>query len=817
MRIITIILIILISVKATSQQVKILERGSNFPIENVTIYNDSNNSYVHTNKNGIADLSSFKNSDILFFNHLSYIEYEILKRELSVVEFVVYLTRKAEMLDEIVLSASKGAEKRSRIAEQVSITSKEEIKKLAPQTTADLLANLPGVRVQKSQFGGGSPVLRGMEANRVLLVVDGVRMNNAIYRMGHLHNSISVSPNILDRTEVVFGPSSVVYGSDALGGVIHYYTKTPKVSSKNKVNTHLYSRYSSINNEFTSQGNIELRRKKWASFTSVSYSNFGDLKMGNNRNHGFDDWGKVNEFSNNTNNYYSETPLVNSNNLIQKNTGHNQLDILQKIAIPLSKKNDLMFNLQYSESSNINRFDALTEYSNNNLKWAEWYYGPQKRLLISSQLKINPNKSWLENGTITAAFQNIKESRIQRKYNSLDRSYRFENVDVFSLNGDFFVPLTKGDNRILSYGFETTYNKVNSNAYGKTLDVYNTTIVGFTDDYTVQSRYPDGGSSYTSLATYVNYRQNINKKTTLNTGARIVSTNLNATWIDDTFITLPDFDISLNNAAVTATLGFAYKPSENWQLNSVISSGFRSPNIDDVGKIREKSGNVTMPNIHLKPEYAYNFETGILKYFNNKKFHTGLNIYYTLLNNYITRDYFEINNSSTIVYDGEEGTILANVNKNNAYIIGSTFSFKGNINETWNTKGSLTYTKGKTYDTKLPLSSIPPLFGNIAIGYEKDRFQANLNWRFNAKKRLKDYNLIEGIDNLEQTPYNVTTDSYYGNPKWNTFSIHSNYKISNSFTLFLNVDNIFDTHYKEFASSISAPGRNLSVSVNLNI
>jgi len=817
MRIITIILIILISVKATSQQVKILERGSNFPIENVTIYNDSNNSYVHTNKNGIADLSSFKNSDILFFNHLSYIEYEILKRELSVVEFVVYLTRKAEMLDEIVLSASKGAEKRSRIAEQVSITSKEEIKKLAPQTTADLLANLPGVRVQKSQFGGGSPVLRGMEANRVLLVVDGVRMNNAIYRMGHLHNSISVSPNILDRTEVVFGPSSVVYGSDALGGVIHYYTKTPKVSSKNKVNTHLYSRYSSINNEFTSQGNIELRRKKWASFTSVSYSNFGDLKMGNNRNHGFDDWGKVNEFSNNTNNYYSETPLVNSNNLIQKNTGHNQLDVLQKIAIPLSKKNDLMFNLQYSESSNINRFDALTEYSNNNLKWAEWYYGPQKRLLISSQLKINPNKSWLENGTITAAFQNIKESRIQRKYNSLDRSYRFENVDVFSLNGDFFVPLTKGDNRILSYGFETTYNKVNSNAYGKTLDVYNTTIVGFTDDYTVQSRYPDGGSSYTSLATYVNYRQDINKKTTLNTGARIVSTNLNATWIDDTFITLPDFDISLNNAAVTATLGFAYKPSENWQLNSVISSGFRSPNIDDVGKIREKSGNVTMPNIHLKPEYAYNFETGILKYFNNKKFHTGLNIYYTLLNNYITRDYFEINNSSTIVYDGEEGTILANVNKNNAYIIGSTFSFKGNINETWNTKGSLTYTKGKTYDTKLPLSSIPPLFGNIAIGYEKDRFQANLNWRFNAKKRLKDYNLIEGIDNLEQTPYNVTTDSYYGNPKWNTFSIHSNYKISNSFTLFLNVDNIFDTHYKEFASSISAPGRNLSLSVNLNI
>ncbi|UMB52905.1 TonB-dependent receptor [Lutibacter sp. A64] len=817
MRVITIILIILGAVKTTAQQVKIIERGSNFPIENVTIYNDRNNDFVTTNKNGIADLSSFKSSDILFFKHISYIEYEILKRELSKVEFIVSLSKKAEMLDEIVLSASKGEEKRSRIAEQVAITSKEEIKRLAPQTSADLLANLPGVRVQKSQFGGGSPVLRGMEANRVLLVVDGVRMNNAIYRMGHLQNSITVSPNIIDRTEVVFGPSSVVYGSDALGGVIHYYTKTPKISEEKQINADLYSRFSSINNEFTTQGNVEIRNKKWASFTSVSYSDFGDLKMGKNRNHGFDDWGKVNEYSNNTNSYYSEIPIVNSDNLILKNTSFNQLDLLQKVAIPISEKTDVTFNFQYSESSNINRFDKLTEYSDGALKFAEWYYGPQKRLLVSSQLKINPEKKWIENGTITAAFQNIKESRVQRKFTSLERSYRKENVDVFSLNGDFFVPLTKGNDRILSYGFETTYNKVNSNAFGKTLEVNNNTIIGFADDFTVQSRYPDGGSSYTSLASYINYRQNINKKTTLNTGLRFVNTHLKATWIDDTFIQLPDFDISLNNSAVTATIGFAHKPSEEWQLNSVISSGFRSPNIDDVGKIREKSGNVTVPNAALKPEYAYSFETSVLKYFNDKKFHTGLNIYYTLLDNYITRDYFEVNNASTIMYDGEEGTVVANLNKDNAYIVGGTFSFKGNIDDTWYTKGSLTYTKGETYDTDEPLSSIPPMFGNLEFGFEKDRFQANLNWRFNAKKRLKDYNLIEGIDNVEQTPYNVLTDSYYGTPEWSTFGINSNYKLNNKLTFFVNLDNIFDVHYKEFASSISAPGRNISISVNLTI
>ena len=810
------IALILLTISVKSQQVKVLERGSNFPIENVTIYNDSKNHIVYTDKDGIADLSKFTDAEIISFNHLSFIEYEILKRDLKVLKFVVHLNKAAEQLDEIVLSASRGEEKRSRVAEYVAITSLEEIKKIAPQTTADLLANLPGVKVQKSQFGGGSPVLRGMEANRILLVVDGVRMNNAIYRMGHLQNSITISPNIIDRTEVIFGPSSVIYGSDALGGVIHYYTKTPKISDKNEVNTALYTRYSSINNEFTTEGNIELRNKKWASYTSISHSNFEDLRMGKKRNHGFEDWGRIFKYSNNSNNFYNPNSVINSNTSVQKNTGYHQTDVLQKVVVPISNENDLIFNVQYSASSNIDRIDKLTQYDGDDLKFAEWYYGPQKRLLISSQLKMNPKKKWIKNGSLTAAYQNIIESRVQREFSSLDRYYRNENVDVLSLNGDFFAPITKDDTRILSYGFEVTYNDVRSNAYGKTLDVQNNTIVGFSDDFTVQSRYPDGGSSYTSLASYANYRQDISAKLTLNTGFRFINTRLKATWVDDTFITLPDYDISLNNSATTATIGLAYKPSLKWQLNSVISSGFRSPNIDDIGKIREKSGNVTVPNINLRPEYAYNFETSILKYFNDKKFQAGLNIYYTLLNNYIARDYIQMNNLSTIIYDDEEGNLVSNVNKENAYVLGSTVSFKGNLNQTWFTKGSLTFTKGKTYDTKQPLSSIPPLFGLVEIGYEKKRFNANLNWKFNAEKDIKDYNLVEGIDNVEQTPFNKNTSSYYGNPGWNTFNFNLNYKLNNSIKFYINVDNIFDVHYKEFASAISASGRNFSLALLIN-
>lgn len=811
------LLLLLITLSVKSQQVKVLDRETNFPINNVTIYNDNRDLVIYTNKYGIADLSAFKESDVISFNHLSYIEYEILKRELGLIDFVVYLSNRAEQLDEVVLSASRGKETRGRIAETVAIASREEITRMAPQTSADLLANLPGIKVQKTQMGGGSPVIRGMEANRVLLVVDGVRMNNAIYRTGHLQSSITVAPTVLERTEIIYGPSSVIYGSDALGGVINYFTKTPEINKENTVNTSISSRYSSANNEKTSHVDVELGFSTWASFTAVSYSDFGDLKMGENRNHGFDDWGKVFQYSNNSNSFYNPVGVVNPNPNEQKNTGYNQLDLLQKFYVPLGKKTDIAFNIQYSTSSDIPNFDNLAEVSNGKLRYAEAYYGPQNRFLASSKLHFNPEYSWLEKGSLIFAFQQIEESRIERRMNSLDRFYRTENVDVYSLNGDFSVPLNKAKDRNLSYGFELTHNDVRSDAMGKTIAVNGNEINGFTNNFVIQSRYPDGGSDYSSAALYTNYRQNINSKSTLNTGIRFTATFLKALWEDDTFIALPDMDIYSDNKAVSATVGYIYKPTANWQINTLVSSGFRSPNIDDIGKIRYKSGQVTVPNTNLKPEYVYNSELGIMRYFNEKKFLVSANVYYMLLHHYIARGAFEISGQNTLVYDGETATTQANINNKNAYITGGTFNFQGTISNHFRTNGSVTYTKGESYDKKLPLSSIPPLFGNLEVNYSYRKFQTGLNYRFNAAKKLSEYNLEEGIDNIEQTPFIAETDSYYGTPKWSTLNLNTNYQFSDKVSVSFRIDNIFDVHYKEFASSISAPGRNYVGSVLLKL
>ena len=366
------LILFLITFSSFAQELKVLDKETGKPIFNVNVFTENPYFNSSTNSKGVVDISIVKEKDILIFSHISYALKSIPKHLLKNQNFTLYLAKQSEQLDEVVISVFKREAKINRVAERVAVLTAKEIEKLSPQTSADLLAAIPGVKIQKSQMGGGSPVIRGMESNRVMLVVDGVRMNNAIYRKGHLQNAITVAPNQLDKTEIVFGPSSVIYGSDALGGVIHYYTKTPKLSENTKVTSNFFNRYSSINNEITNNASVEIGTKKWASFTSISYSDFGDLKMGKRRTHGFNDWGKVFHYSENTDTYFSETPSINSDPNLQRNSGYSQTDVLQKFFIPLNDKTDLKLNVQFSTSSNIPRFDRLDEMGEGNLKFAEW-------------------------------------------------------------------------------------------------------------------------------------------------------------------------------------------------------------------------------------------------------------------------------------------------------------------------------------------------------------------------------------------------------------------------------------------------------------
>ncbi len=197
-------------------------------------------------------------------------------------------------LDEIIISANRSAEPLVNVVQQTLILTSEKIQQLNQVNTAYLLEQTGNIFVQKSQPGGGSPIIRGFEANKVLIVVDGVRMNNAIYRGGHLQNILTIDNAIVDRAEILFGPSSVIYGSDALGGVMSFYTKNPVLSDHKKLSLsgNAMSRFASAYQGKTVHADLNLGGRAFGALTAFTFSDFGDLRQEKNVFDKYPEWGK---------------------------------------------------------------------------------------------------------------------------------------------------------------------------------------------------------------------------------------------------------------------------------------------------------------------------------------------------------------------------------------------------------------------------------------------------------------------------------------------------------------------------------------------
>ena len=320
---ILIIFLAIISCAVKAQTIHIFSEDS-LPIKNASISDLTEEETVFTDKTGKADISIFESDQLL---QIRFIDFEILvasKKDI-IKQSNIYLFRasNAEIKEvEIPVNSRTGESKYELITQSISI-SQHKIEQQGAATSADMLENTGQILVQKSQLGGGSPIIRGFEASRILLVIDGVRMNNAIYRGGHLQNSISIDPAMLAGTEVIFGPNSLIYGSDALGGVVHFKTKDPNLkidtNSANKAGGFL--RYHSISKGTVANIHFNIANEKWGFFGSVTTSDFGDLTMGNNRTHGYEYFGKVPFYAMQINDV--DSMMKNDDENVHKNSAYN--------------------------------------------------------------------------------------------------------------------------------------------------------------------------------------------------------------------------------------------------------------------------------------------------------------------------------------------------------------------------------------------------------------------------------------------------------------------------------------------------------------
>lgn len=817
------------------------------PLSGVNVFTSDLNFTAVTDEEGkvvVGPMNSLK--EINF----SYIGYETIKvpfYHLRYIEAKVKMRPEFEIITPIIVVGRRD-DHPANIPYAIEKINQEEIAFSQAQNAADVLQQNGNIFVQKSQMGGGSPVIRGFEANRVLLVVDGVRLNNAIYRSGHLQNAITIDQSMLEQAEIIYGPGSLMYGSDALGGVVHYRTKDPKINRAGLeplIRGNYFSRYASANQEKTGHFDISISGKTLATLTSLNYSNFGDLRSGNRRPAAYPDFGKHLFYINNIDG--QDVLTANSKPSIQRNTGYSQIDFMHKIRYQPNSNLFFVANFQYSNSSSINRFDQLSIPNDNSLKFAEWYYGPQSRSLLSLKTRLLKSNVFYDKATLIAAAQKIGEDRHQRKTNDPWRNSTLVDVAVFSFTADFDKYINKKRKHHLSYGFDLNHNNVN--ALGLRYNIDEGSVLN-----DISSRYPSQGSSLSSMGTYVNYRwRNSDSTLIYNAGVRYTYNNISARFGADDPIEWPlnyISGINSRNSAFNWATGLNYTSYNKWQIRGLVATAFRSPNIDDFAKFREKNGFISVPNPELKPERALSTELTIAKTFgairtagsraSGYSLTLSATAFYTRLENAIVRQNFQLPNGDPyLITQGDTLLVQANVNSDEAKIYGLSGNFSLNLSNKFKLQSSINYTKGSRKFMHLehlenpldhlmvPQDHIPPLYGQTRITYQTRRFKISAMLRYQGKKAADDY-AVSGIfydptaglifdrtgssDNIEYGLVDANRN-FQGTYAWSTINLYSAYQFSDNLSFQIGLENIMNTHYRVFASGLSAPGRNLIFSI----
>lgn len=788
--------------------ITVIEQELNESLPGVYIYNSDQSFSVTTDFNGQATIIGLEGTDSLYFKFTGFETFATTVQDVIANGNTVYLNDSPHVFDELVITAnSKFAERTEDVPSQVKVIDTKDIEFKNPQTSADMLENTGSVFIQKSQMGGGSPIIRGFEANKVLIVIDGVRMNNAIYRNGHLQNVISIDNAVLDRTEVIFGPASVMYGSDALGGVMHFFTKNPRLydsqdTKKFDVNANI--RTSSANFEKTGHFDFNLGNDKWASLTSVTASDFDNLRSGSQKSKYHPDrygdrlYFVINESS-------QDFVESNPNPRVQLGTEFSSIHLLQKLRFKPNEKVDFQLNAQFSSTTNVPRYDQITEgdldtldnIETKNFKFSDWDYGPQQRFMVSLSSNIRSNNTFFSTAKFLASYQKIDEDRITRRYDVDWRNIQQENVHVGSFNADLTKNLLNDKLKLL-YGAEFNVNRVNSVAFLRHIGT------GEIDERN-NTRYPDGGSLMLGIAGYLSGKYKIGKKANLIAGLRQTYITLTSNFVDTAFFNLPKSRVFLSTSALTGGVGFTVKPGAGFNVRAVASSAFRAPNIDDFGKVRCKGGFIIIPNPDLVAEKTLNAEISISKNFGDR-IKVGGTYFYTYLFDALVRKTDTLaNGSSTIYCDGGDAIIQRNFNAGEGFIYGLSANLHVNLIKNWKFKSVVNYTRGQNITDNSPLSHIPPLYGFASISYElKKKAQVELLAKYNGWKRVDRYDLIGSSDNFDK----ATPD---GTPPWYTINLYASYNITNQFTINFGVENLLDQHYRTFSSGVSASGINFLV------
>lgn len=664
-----------------------------------------------------------------------------------------------------VVTPARRAEDTFESVRSVTVVDRTRLRDLQARTTPEALLEEPGVFLQSTQYGGGMPIIRGMHGNRVLLLVDGIRINNATTRSGPNQYLNTVDPLLVHRIEVLRGVGSATHGSDAIGGVVNVSTEDPDVGRAADVSGETILRGASADASAAAAGRLRYQSPRVGVLASASVQHFGDLRGGR------------------------ETGL-------QFPTAYDAANASLAAKVALSSRVSVLTKAQATRQYSVPR-----AYGSTPLDFRVFTH--QDRTLGFSRLSLTETGGW-EEIRLTASLHHQGEQldryRISQDLRECDRTI----VMTLGLQADAVRRFTRG---ALTVGAEFYADDIEIQSYQGQLG---NDSLGERSEIT---RYP-AGSSYASGGVFANFVQPVGIRTSLVAEARVGAVRVSLPEDRRLPLLFPEQGLDVLPSLVQTIPTYAggvhlrYVLSDGVALNGGVSLGFRAPNLDDYGRLGAEGPVFMVPTRTLRPERAVSGESAIKVA--REHCEAMVTYAYTVIDNAMGRNFTQIGDTTEL--DGEPLATVVNGDSARFHTLEGAVRWK-----VWGrfyvaAHGAVTYGEqrtatllddGSTLLVTEPTPKTPPPYGGASVGYRDWRrgfhLEAVARWAL-GQTRLSEYDRKDGRI-CPEVPGECT-----GTPGWFIGGLRGGVRIGRSIHVSLEVHNLGDTTYRMHASGIDGPG-----------
>jgi outer membrane receptor protein involved in Fe transport len=663
----------------------------------------------------------------------------------------------AVQLDAFQVSATRERRRASEVAPAVTVIDREEILERAPQVLPELLRGQVGTFFQQTTPGQGTPIIRGLKGSQVLNLVDGMRLNNAFFRSAPSQYLALVDAYNVQRVEVVRGPSSTLYGADAMGGVVNVLTPDPEFESDQwKTGGRLLGSFASADLAKIARAEIQTGSKQFALSGGFTLQDYGDRRTG-------------------------------AGNRVKPTAYRSEAVDLKALFTP-SESHEFLFAIQHLEQPDTPRIDELVPGFGQSEPDSEIFqFEPNERSFYHFRYRATPLHAFFDRLEVHLARQVITDDRRIQEFGSDIETREFNESELDGLT----VQLDSTINHLVSltYGLEFYGDTVSSSRQLKDL------VDAGGSMESVPGRFPNG-STMDSAAVYLNSQWNLSENWVLGAGLRYSSyeITLSTTGPDAGFA-----GTQLEPDDLTGNLSLAWHVTSSVNLVSNLGRGFRPPNVFDLGALGPRPGNrFNIPNTQLDPETVVTLDLGIK--LANERWQAEAFIFHSNYDNKI---------SSIATGDvTEDGRIVVrSENVNEMTLQGFEGGVRYQATDTLQPYAVVNYTRGdETFadGTEQPADRIPPVNGRLGLVYSPPtRFEFDA-WLLFAGEQ----------DRLSARDIEDPRIDPTGTGGWASVNLRGAWQLHQDWSLALRIGNVFDRQYREHGSGIDAPGLDAALSVS---